>query len=239
MKSMKKLFFTLCGIFFILPAWADDNNADILLNKVILQLQAQQWVTTKSALVNVGISAAVSDQGVEKIQNNALLKLQQLAPKGDWHILSFDRQQDKSGLESIQMTAQARLSQDELGGLRDKAKSISKPGETYTIDAVQFIPSDDEIRAANVTLRNNLYQQAKTEIDTLNTIYPEQKYYLHKIDFTFTPPVMPMAQNMVYGAKIATARAVPLSVGNKAELQATVELASTSDKPPLPKVAHT
>lgn len=227
MKSMVLL--TVC-LAISSPVWAD-NSLEPLLNKITLQLQSEQWVTTKTALVNVGVNASVADKGIEKIQTEVMSKLNQLSATNDWHLLSFDRQLDKSGLESIQIIAQARLAQTELANLRDKAKAMSKPGETFTIDGVYFTPSEDEIRIANAILRNNLYQQAKNEIDTLNKVYPEQKYYLHQIDFMMAAP-MPMMQNETYAARAVSTVpkfAAPLSVGNKAQLYATVVLAATPD----------
>lgn len=222
---MKKIFLLLLGMICSLSAFAD-VNLEPLLDKVTLQLQSEQWVTTKTALVNVAVNASVTDQGIDKIQMDVMQKLNQLSDKGEWHIVSFNRQEDKSGLESVQIAAEARLPQGELANLRNKAKAISKPGVTFTIDSVQFTPSDDEIRQANTFLRNNLYQQAKAEMDTLNKIYIDQKYYLHQIDFMATlPPPMP-AQNMMKMASVAPAPYSPLSVGNKIQMQATVTLAS-------------
>ena len=236
---MKKVCLIILGILFSQQVLAD-INLEPLLNKVSLQLRAEQWVTTKTALVNVGINAAVTDQGIDKIQAEVMQKLSQFSDKAEWHIVSFNRQMDKSGLESIQITAQARLMQDELSGMRDKAKAISKPGETFTVDNVQFIPSDDEMRQANTALRSTIYQQAKTEIDALNKQYPEQKYYLHQIDFMIQPPPvapMPMAMNAMMKMEGGVAAPSPLSVGNKLELQAGVVLASMPDQVSQ-KLAH-
>src|SRR5690348_10953477 len=134
---MKQIYLFIIAVLFAQSVWAD-ISIDPLLNKISLQLQTEQWVTTKTALVNVGVNAAVSDQGIVNVQNDVMQKLNQLSNKGEWHVVSFNRQQDASGLESIQIVAQARLPQTELGNLRDKAKAISKPGETFTIDNVQF-----------------------------------------------------------------------------------------------------
>lgn len=229
--SIKKACFLALGLVTASPVWAD-ISLEPLLNKVSLQLSAEQWVTTKTALTNVVVNAAVSGQGIERIQNDVIQKLNQVA-KADWHLVSFDRQLDKSGLESIQITAQARLQQNELAGLREKTKSLSKPGETFTLDSVQFTPSDEEIRTANTTLRTNIYAQAKAEIDALNKVYPEQKYYLHQIDLLVPPPVMPVARNMMVKfaaqnmqAADISASAPNLSVGNKVVMQANVVLAA-------------
>ncbi|VVC76086.1 hypothetical protein AQUSIP_13910 [Aquicella siphonis] len=227
---MKRILLLCLGLLVSLSVWADIDPGP-LLNKVTLQLQSEKWITTQTALVYVGVNAAVTDQGIGNVQANVLGKLKQLSDKAEWHVLSFYRQQDQSGLENIRMTAQARLPQSELSGLRNKAKAISKPGETYTIDNVQFVPSDEEIQQANTLLRNDLYMQAKSEIDALNKIYPNQKYYLYSIDFTGYPPSpAPMAMNaMVMEKTMASAPAAPVPVGNKARLTATVVIASMPD----------
>lgn len=226
---MKKVILAL-SILLASPAWAE-VALEPLLNKVSLQLHAEQWVTTKTALVNVMINAAVAGQGIEKIQTQVMQKLSLISDKGEWHIVSFDRQQDRSGLESIQITAQARLPQTDLANLRDKAKAITKPGETFTIDSVQFSPSDDELKQANAMLRNNIYQQAKMEMDILNKQFIDQKYYLHQIDFNFAQAPMPMARNtMMVKMASEAAPSAPLSVGNKVELNASVVLAAMPDQ---------
>lgn len=227
---MRTYLLVLCCCLVWTPVWAD--SLELLLNKVTLQLNAEQWVSTKTALVSIGINASVSDAGIEKIQNQVLEKLKRLSSKADWHLVSFDRTLDKSGLEHLQITAEARLENNELGGLRDKVKEISKPGETYTIDNLQFTPSEDENREANNNLRNTIYQQAKAELERLNKVYPEQKYYLHDINFLSNITSYPAAK-MLYGSANdnlgAVARSAPLSVGDKLRIVATVVLATVPD----------
>lgn len=229
---IKKIGIYACCLLGMSNAWADMDLSQ-LQNKIILQLQAQQWITTKTAIVNVGVNASVTDHGIENIQASTLQKLNQLSDKGEWHIVNFTRQEDKSGLENVRIAAQARLPQSELANLRSKAKSLSKPGETYTIDGVQFTPSDEEIQSANTSLRNNIYQQARVEIDAINKVYPEQHYYLHNVDFTNRIMPMRAEENTLMMAKMnAAPAAAPMAVGNKAYLQAVVEIASM---PPLPQ----
>lgn len=236
---MRKCVGVLLGFFFMLPAWAQTENFEALLNKVTLQLTAEQWVATKTALVTIGINASVSDSDLGKIQSTILDKLNQLAGKADWHIISFDRSQDQSGLEKVQASAQARLPEPALIGLRDKAKALSKPGETYTLDNVQFVPSDDEMRSANTALRNNIYQQAKNELDQLNKQYPDQKFYVHQINFIGELTVQaPMPQNtMMMAAKINNANGGNFAVGDKLRISAIVVL-SAAPNPDVVKMVH-
>lgn len=229
---MKKTLFTLAlcsAAIATTPAvYADDDAPS--LNKITMQLKSEQWLVTKTAQVTVVVNAALSDQGIDKIQNEVMQKLTQIA-KADWHIVSFNRQQDRAELESVTIRAQARVAQTDLAGLRNAAKTVSKPGESFSIENVEFTPTEGESRTANAALRNDIYQQAKHEIDVLNTTYTTQKYYLHQIDFVQTPIVMPMAAN-AYAARAGAAAPAPaLSVGNKAELQATVVIASMPEGP--------
>jgi len=216
----------MLGLLIMTPAWADYDPAN-LLNKVSLQLKADRWVTSQTAKVLVSVDAGLSDQGIEKLQAQVLGKLAQISSLGEWHVTSFTRTQDKSGLESVHIVAEARLPQSELANLRGKAKAITKPGETYTISDVQFTPSDEELMQANSALRGMIYQQARTEIEMLNKTYPEQKFYLYQIDFNAVN-VMPMMETMRMNTMAAAAPmpAQPLNVGNRQTMLANVVLAA-------------
>lgn len=222
---MRAICLGLLGLSLMSPVWAD-SNLEPLLNQVSLQFSAEQWVTTKSAVVTVGVNASVSDSGIEKLQSEVLSKLNQISNKGEWHIVSFNRNQDQSGLERIQISAQARLVTADLNGLRDKAKAISKPGETFTIDNVEFSPSADELRAANTALRNDIYQQIRTELTDINKFYPESKYYLHNVNFLNEVIPQPMAMYKVANGASEASRASNLAVGDKLKITATVVLAA-------------
>lgn len=222
---MKRIYIAILSLLFSTSVLANDCITP-LLNKVILPLQAETWITTNTALVSITVNAALNDQGMEQIQTQVLLKLKQIAGV-DWHITSFDRQQDKSGLENVQIAAQVRLQQTALADLRSKAKKLSVPGETYTVELVQFTPSEDEIRAANTKLRTDIYQQARAEVANLNTIYPDAKFYLNQINFIPQMDAMPRMQAAVYTNKMAAeTTAAIMSVGNKANLNAEVIIAS-------------
>lgn len=235
MRINKSILGSLC-LFVSLNVWAG-NSIEPLLNKVTLQLTAEQWAVTKTAIVNININASLSDKNLEKLNSQVMAKLIQLSNKGTWHLISYDRTQDRSGLETLQIIAQARLPEPELTGLREKTKSLSKPGETYTLDSIQFTPSEDELRETQNQLRENIYQQAKLELMRLNKIYPEQKYYLHDVNFITGPYPAPMAQNMLYAKTEGSNARNALSVGDKSRLSATVILAALPD-PTLLKTGH-
>ena len=226
---MRYIFLFLLSFLQAYPVFADDS-LEPLLNTVTLQFSSEQWVATKTALVTVGINASLSGNALEKSQSQFMSKLNQVSNKGEWHIMSFVRTQDQSGLERVQASAQARLPSSDLSGLRDKVKAISVPGETYTLDNVEFIPSEEELRDANTTLRNAIYQQAKNEIDSLNKLYTDQKFYIHNINFqNIVQPVPMTAQNPMYlrtSGMAAASNGASIAVGGKLNVMATVVVAS-------------
>jgi hypothetical protein len=230
---MRKIACFLLTFFILLPsAWAQDDSHDSMLNKIILKLNAEQWVTSKSALVNVSVNATVNGAGLDKVQAEVLNKLSSISAAGDWHIMSFDRSQDQSGLEKVTITAQARLPSSGLSNLRDQAKAITKPGETFNIDSITFSPSTDEVRDATTALRTVIYNQTKEETDRLDKLYPDQKYYVHTVDFVNDFIHMPAPMPMNGFAMRAMAVEAPqqnnsgLAIGDKLVITATVVLAS-------------
>ncbi len=231
---MRMIYVFLCSLLMSLNTWAADNSYEPLLNTVTLSLSGEQWVTTQTALVTIGVNATVTGGGLEKMQSTVLAKLNQLS-KGEWHIISFNRTLNQSGLEQVQISAQARLPSAELSGLRDRAKAITKPGETYTLDNVEFVPSEGELRAANTNLRNFIYQQAKNEIVNLNKMNPDQVFYIHSIDFLNTNVAPP--QPMMFKAAGMNGNAASVAVGNKLVVNATVVLASAPSAE-VTKIVH-
>jgi hypothetical protein len=209
-------------IFFISFTVLARNDLGLLLNKITLQLRSEQWVVTQTAVVQLKVNAIVSDQNVGNIQVKLMDQLKKISDQA-WHVVSFNRHLDQSGLENIQILAEARLPQTDLAGLREKAKGISKPGETFTVQDVQFTPSDAEIRLANEALRGKIYEQAKVEINRLNQLYPDQHYYLYQIDFLTEQPVTMMVRQTAAKQSVE-----PIAVGNKVYLQANVVIASMS-----------
>lgn len=180
------LFIAVYGV-----AFAQDTPPAVpvpRLSQIAYQMTAERWATTKTAQVTVNLDAALSKLGLNNINDQVQKNLHDLAPSGDWHITQFNRTQDSSGLEMLHIEAQARLAGTELSGIRDKAKSISKPGETYTIANIDFSPSQAEMEQALASARTDIYQQVNQEITHLNQLYPKQQYFVYSISFNGANP---------------------------------------------------
>jgi hypothetical protein len=208
----------------------------VSLNRVTLQLSAEQWATTTSARVIVSIDAAVKETQLNKLRTDILAKLDHLAPKAEWNITRFERTEATSGLAQIRVDAETRVPEASLGALNEKAKSLSKPGETYRVAAIDFSPSLPELEKIRGDLRNKILNDVKTELDRLNTAYPDQKYSLHDIQFNenfvsgpvalLAAPTAAMEKTATGGAADTTAKTTSLAVSNKITINAVVTLAS-------------
>ncbi len=200
-----QLFKLILPLLLTLPLFANADPAEFPrpqppLNKVSYQTTVEKWATTDTVKVTVSMDAALDKVGLANVNSHVLDTLNKMAAKADWHITTFTRSQDKSGLEMLHVEAEARLPQGDTAGLRDKAKSISKPGETYTISDIDFSPSLAEMEKTHADARAAIYANIQQEIMRLNQAYPEQHYFLHSIEFVPNQPVIMRKGGMVMAA---------------------------------------
>lgn len=210
---------------------AVDLPQQLVLDKVVFQVSAKQWVTTQSALLTVTINATLTNADLVKARADIMSNLSKIAA-GEWQLTQFDRSQDNSGLEKLYVAAQARVPQASLTDIYKNAKDVSKPGATYDINGVEFKPSLEELQQVKSQLRERLYQDVNSELSRLNKVYTNQNYSVNNIIFFDGDLVMPMAkayQPREMNTMAITAAAAPapaLTVSNELVMGAMVELAS-------------
>lgn len=201
----------------------------LVLDKITFQTSAKQWVTTQSALLSVAIDVTLTNADLVKARADILSNLNKIAT-GDWHLLSFDRSQDSSGLEKINVQAQVRVNQTALTDIYQSAKSVSKPGAQYTISGIDFKPSQDEVQTVRAAVRKELYQQVNDELARINKAYPNQNYSVSNLVFIDgdnpQPPVAYQGKAMNTLMVQSSMAPAPLSVSNELILTAVVEVAS-------------
>jgi hypothetical protein len=209
-------------------AFAGDDVPPLVLDKVVFQISAKQWVTTQTALLNVNINVTLSSADLVKARADIMVSLNKIA-KGDWHLIEFDRSQDSSGLEKLFVQAQARVDQSALTDIYQNAKSVSMPGANYEINGVEFKPSLDETQVVRAKVREQLYQKVNEELSRMNKAYPLQNYSLSNLVFFEgdIPPQQPRPyQAKEMNAVVMAAAPAPLTVSNELVLTAFVEAAS-------------
>ena len=235
MNMMKPVFKGLFLWLLVAVAMAQTGEGDTggcrkdcpRLNKIQLQVSAEQWVTTKTAKVIVGVDASLDQGGLDKLQSDVIANLNKLAKDTQWRITTFDRNQEQSDLEKVHIEAEARLQEGGLTTLRAKAKELSKPGVKYSIIDIQYEPSLSEFEAVRNQLRQSLYKGVSDELASLNNMYPDQHYYVHQITFS-SPSDQPTPQPMVRAnLMMAKGTGADVSRSNNLVMVADVVVASS------------
>ena len=205
------------------------SQEGLVVDTVLFQVSAKQWVSTQTALLSVNINATLSNADLVKARADIMDKLVKIAG-GEWHLTQFDRSQDSSGLEKLSVQAEARVSQSSLTNIYQNAKSVSKPGATYAIGAVEFKPSLDEMQQGRTELREKLYKQAHDELARINKVYTGQNYSLFNLTFTEGEgPPLPLVkayQTPAMMNAMSMPSPAPITVSNELTMTAMVQVAS-------------
>lgn len=210
-----------------------------VLDKIVFQVSAKQWVSTQSALLTVNINVTLNNADLVKARNDIMDHLNKIA-SGEWHITQFDRSQDSSGLDKLFVEAQVRVPQTSLTDIYQNAKNVSKPGATYTVNGVEFKPGLEEIQAVRSQLREKLYKMVDAEMASMNKIYTSQHYTVNRlvIGDGSAVPVQPRAMKEMNTVMMAGAPAPALTVSNELIMSAWVEAASNRQGNAVADTSH-
>lgn len=226
---MRRLLLVLLALF-PLAAAANDFKPD---DMVVTSLATEGWVTTKTARVMVSVNAAVTASSAGTTRDAMLKAVQQLGPKGEWRITSFNRSQDATGMEQWYANFEARLPEVDLGGINEKAKGASKPGMQLSVAQVDFTPTLDETEAVRADLRKKIMEQAAKELAAINGTLNGRTYRIAAINFGGMHAPMPMMaprammmKAMADGAVAESAGEAPVETAQKIQMTATVTYAA-------------
>lgn len=223
---MKNKFLLFALFLLLLPvaSIAGDNAS----NTITYQYSASSWVASHTANVIVSVNAAVNTSELSSFEQTLPEKLNRIV-KAPWHITQFYRNDDKSGLESVQVQAEARVATEKMNGLKEKAKAISKAGETYSIVDVHYSPSLVEVEQAYANLRETMLQQIQQQVSSLNRLFPKQNYTIHHIDFTQGFQAVPMAAKVAGPMVLARTENSSLQTSQQVELTAKITLSTAAE----------
>ena len=229
---------TMLVLMASLPVKAADQDKTIRNDdQIVLTLAAEDFITAEKPLVTINIDAAFQDAEQGRIRGDVLDALKKLDSNADWKITSMNRRTDRSGLVQWSVLAEARLDQNSLSGLEDRANKRSRGGFTLRLGNVNWTPTLAESEAGLRKLRGELYKQAIAERNMLNDVFGTTKFRVGLIDFVGTGPLVqsrPKVQAAPAMMRMAEADAgfAPqnsLSVSQKLQLKATVVIVASDE----------
>lgn len=207
-----------------------------VMDEVTMELSAEDWVVTETALVTVAADAAATGSQTGVARSDLLAAVSGLVPDAEWRVVSFDRFTDQAGLDRWQAVAEARLPETEVGGLGEKAKELSRPGLQLRVRSIEFTPTLAETEAVRARLRAEIYRRAGEEIASLERSFGDRDFRIGAIRFQENGmPPMPMPAMMSRGAMpeaMDKAAAAPVSVSEKMRVTAYVVLSTLAPQEP-------
>lgn len=199
------------------------------LDTITFQLQSEDWVNTKTALLRVRLNASVAAKDWGQARDVFLANLHRIS-EGNWHVTEFVRSQDSSGLEKLSALAEIRLPQSQISNLSQKVDALSKPGAAYRVDSLVYEPSLWEREATRARLRQSLYNAVNDEVARINKSFPGQQYSVKSLRFLEGEMPMQRAEINMMSMKAQAAPANAgqgLGVSESITLYAMVTLAAT------------
>ena len=236
-----KLIYNLVQVLTLFSLLCVEANAmppltlrqDSINPSVRFKLVVESWVTTETARVNVSVAATHEQGELTTMRSQILEKLGKLAPKVDWHVTNFYINQNQSGLETVQLNAEARLDQTQISKIRNKAKDLSRPGLTLTIQGIEFTPSLADQERTRSHLRMQIYELAKAEVAAVNAMYSNHSFRLAHVDFINDVRPMQsrvMRTSMMKAVDGRAEAALPITVSQKLSQIALVTLEEQKDQ---------
>jgi len=217
----------------ILPPWPP------VMDTVSLNLSAEDWVKTETARVSLIIDAA--GNGVEAgVVREELLKAARAVADAEWRLIRLDRRHDEAGLERWQAEMEARLPENRLSGLTERARKASRPGLQVQVGQVAFDPTLAEMEGAKTRLREEIYRRVTEEVQRLETAFPDRDFRLASVDFMdfeqFPPHPVPMTMSREkmdspHTMEMMVAPAGGPGVQEKLRLNARVVLSAFASQP--------
>lgn len=180
-------------------------------DRVSLTLSAEDWVTTKTAHVTIGVEAAVSGGNAGSMRADMDKAVNELA-KADWRLTSFDRNQDQTGLERWSASFEARLPESQLNGLAESAKKLSKAGLQLSVIDTDFTPTLEEKEAVRASIRTQIYKSANEQLALLNAAMPGRNYRIAMINFMDEAGETPIMRPMAAPKAMMLASGAPASI---------------------------
>ena len=214
------------------PACAEESYKPD--DQVAFDLSTEGWATTTTARVTVNVDAAGAGSSTGTMRDDMQKAVNTLV-KTDWRLINFSRNQDQTGLERWNASFEARVPENQLGGIHDTAKKLGKAGMQLTIIDIAFDPTLAEIETVKAKLRADLYQEIGAQLAALNAAFPGRQYRVSAINFNnmgIAPmmgrPMMMKATMAMSGAAEGMDAGAPMERAQKITQQVQVVFAALS-----------
>lgn len=136
---------------------------------VNIELTVEEAIVSDTVKVSVNVVLASKAEDATDVRGTITAALKTLVDI-DWAFTKLDRKTNRSGLEEVEATATARVSEAFLAGLDARAKEVSKEGLQLKVSDLDYNPARNVVEEAVLRLRKEIYTKAMAEVATLNEV---------------------------------------------------------------------
>lgn len=154
---------------------------------ISLDLAAEKTVVNDTIKVIATISALIRpDQTDTTLRADIRAMMKKLIETAEWQFSNLERSTDPSGVERVQITASARVSETENANLEGRARDVSSPGLTVASVQVDTTIPQRMLDEAEQALRMDLLAKINVELGKINEVMKDDKlqpYRVYQVKF--------------------------------------------------------
>lgn len=170
----------VCASFFV-TSYAD---SPLCQNQISMQLQEEGWVSSDTAQVTVSVQVATNQDNTSVVMSEVTNKLKKsIKLPVEWRLVDLSTEKSSAGLFAISAKMSARLNSANLASLRNALDALSKAGEQYKIESIDYQPTLTEVSKENTRLRELLYKDVLEQQQLINTAFADKRYQLFALNF--------------------------------------------------------
>lgn len=154
----------------------------IPMDIINLSFTVEEWLDTETAEVTIDVDASLDSDGRELKQKvrNALAELNDSV---NWRFSRVSRSRDRSGRETWQIGAQARMSDNALDDLSGKCRKLGEPGLQFRVGYVDYSPTAEAVEILNRSLRERINELIQNELARLRVELPDREWRVGNVQY--------------------------------------------------------
>ncbi len=136
---------------------------EIPMDTINLNFTVEEWLNSETAEVTINVDASLDAEGHE-LKQKVSDALAELNDSVTWRYSRVNRSRDRTGRETWQIGAQARMTDDALDDLSGKCRKLGEPGLQFRVGSVDYTPTAEAVETLNRSLREKVNELIENEL---------------------------------------------------------------------------
>ena len=142
----------------------------------------EDWLDSDTAEVTIDINASVDNDDSTDLRSEIKESLKKLVD-AEWRLVKISRHSDKVGREAWNLTAKARVKEEDTNKLSARTKKLGRVGLQYRVLSVDFTPTMTQVEELNRTMRSKINGLIANELERLNEELPGRDWRVSSVSY--------------------------------------------------------